>query len=253
MSTRITTTISSVSNKLKPHKAEAFQRIRINAACLVTTLVISYLLPLPSIPSALKLLVFSARAHGHPASWSAEWIWERVCFLEMGLVSLWMYNIVEALYAIKYPRTPLPAVTSPAAKKTLKSAIPASTSTTPKRAFKILSPNTSPQPQRPFAPSSSLSSVSMALHSLSASTGSGYPPSPVSTPSRVLHYNTPLSSSTGTASILNASSTSSNYLDTPSPVISAYRGKHIGGDVGRALDGSYLSRIMQEEEDSRDD
>jgi len=79
MSTKISTTLSSVSNKLKSHKAEALQRIRLNTACLVTTLVISYLLPLPSIPSAMKILVFNRSSHN--AAWSAEWIWERVCVL----------------------------------------------------------------------------------------------------------------------------------------------------------------------------
>jgi len=88
---------------------------------------------------------------------------------------------------------------------------------------------------------------------------STYAQSPLDTPSRVINYGPVLPSSTNT----QASSTS-DYLQTPSPVISAYRGKHSGDEIGReihissfflkrpgpkinfvdALDGSYLSRIL---------
>ena len=85
----------------------------------------------------------------------------------------------------------------------------------------------SPQHQKPFsfAPSSPFASASFSMSSVT------YPVSPVSTPSRVVHYSIPPgSSSTNT----QASSTSTvGYLATPSPVVSAYRGKHAAGNVGR--------------------
>jgi hypothetical protein len=73
----ISSALSTVANHLKPHKAEAIQRIRYNALCLFTTLVISYLLPLPSLPSALR----TAFKSSHHAAWSNEWFWERMCLL----------------------------------------------------------------------------------------------------------------------------------------------------------------------------
>ncbi|KDR74218.1 hypothetical protein GALMADRAFT_70717 [Galerina marginata CBS 339.88] len=251
----LSTTVTTITNHFKPHKAEAIHRIRTNALCLVTTFIVSYLLPgtVPSLPSALSTLFADNRYQ----AWTTEWVWEWACILETGLIALFAYNILEAIYAIKYPRAPLPHITSPAKAKTN---VPPTTST-PKRAFKILSPNSSPQPQKPFtfSPSSSLTSASIALHQSSTtpgpstgkgtSTGKGpapYAQSPLSTPSRVVHYTVPPSSSTTTM----ASSTSpSEYLATPSPVISAYRGKHAGVDVGRALDGSYLLRINPGEVD----
>ena len=57
----------------------------------------------------------------------------------MGIVTIFAYNILEASYAVKYPRAPLPQTTSPSAATKSKSG-PAN-SPTPKRAFKVLSPN----------------------------------------------------------------------------------------------------------------
>ena len=139
----------------------------------------------------------------------------------------------------------MPPINSPArTKSNVKS-----TTTTPQRPFKVLSPNvrlfifhvlstlaaansllhaqSSPQHQKPFsfAPSSPFASASFSVSS------GAYPVSPVSIPSRVVHYSVPPgSSSTNT----QASSTSTvRYLATPSPVVSAYRGKHASGNVGR--------------------
>jgi hypothetical protein len=57
-------------------------------------------------------------------------------FSELAVVTLFGYNILEAVYAIKYPRKPLPPLTSPT-----KIHIPKSSKATPKRPFKVLSPN----------------------------------------------------------------------------------------------------------------
>ena len=58
--------------------------------------------------------------------------------LEMAIITIFAYNILEATYAIKYPRPPLPQTASPAATKSKSGPV---TSPTPKRAFKVLSPN----------------------------------------------------------------------------------------------------------------
>ncbi|KJA18176.1 hypothetical protein HYPSUDRAFT_145387 [Hypholoma sublateritium FD-334 SS-4] len=221
--------LSTITNNLKPHKAEAIQRIRFNTLCLVATLILSYLLPAPSLLVASRT-VFRGTNH---QTWSVEWFKQWFAFGEVSLVALLGYNIVEAAFAIKYPRAPLAPIASPAKPRTQASSL-----ATPKRAFKILSPHTTPQAQKPFAFSPSAST------SLGSSVP--YAQSPISTPSRVLHYSALPSSSTTTQS-----SSTSDFLATPSPVISAYRGKHISAEIGRALDGSYLSRIMQD--DTTDD
>ncbi|KAG6810815.1 hypothetical protein H0H92_010205 [Tricholoma furcatifolium] len=117
---------------------------------------------------------------------------------------------MEGVLAVKYPRAPVPA--TPGKTPNLFSSSP-----TPKRAFKVLSPQSSPQPQKPFSLSQ-------------AASPSKYPASPLSTPSRVVHYSSVAGSSTNT----NASSTSTMmFHSTPSPV-TAYRG---------ALDESFLRRV----------
>jgi len=68
----LSSTLTTVSNHLKPHKAEAVQRIRMNTLCLLATLVLSYLLPVPSIFSAVRALLSSSQNQ----RWSAEWAWE---------------------------------------------------------------------------------------------------------------------------------------------------------------------------------
>ena len=165
--------------------------------------------------------------------------------IEVAAVTIFTFNIAEAGYALKYPPPPMPPVNSPAGPKSNAK----SPTTTPQRPFKVLSPNvrwfifhalsavtaanslrhaqSSPQHQKPFsfAPSSPFASASFSMSTVA------YPVSPVSTPSRVVHYSIPPgSSSTNT----QASSTSTvGYLATPSPVVSAYRGKHAAGNVGR--------------------
>ncbi|KAF8803642.1 hypothetical protein BYT27DRAFT_7195502 [Phlegmacium glaucopus] len=231
----LSSTITAVSNHLKPHRAEALQRIRLNALCLVTTLIVSYLLPVPSLLTAARILLTSS----HHQRWSTEWIYEWTCVFEMAIITMFAYNILEAIYALKYPRAPLPQITSPASAK-LRSGV--AFSPTQKRPFKVLSPNSSPQPQKSFtfSPSSSLTSASISFSQ--SSTNPLYPQSPISTPSRVVHYSVPPSSLTKT---MGSSTSTSEYLATPSPV-SAYRGR-LPADVGRALDGFYLTRLMSDD------
>ena len=155
-------------------------------------------------------------------------------FTEVSAAAISAFNFLEGGYALKYPRPPLPPYTSPAKTKPIFKNDP-----TPKRPFKVLSPNvnihfpppsppfltgvsqTSPQPQKPFASSRQSSSFSTSIAG-----GSTYPTSPLSTPSRVLHYPDIVLTNT------QGSSTSTMTFQTPSPVLSAYRGKHANG-MGR--------------------
>jgi len=75
----LSSTLTAVSNHLKPHRAEALQRIRLNALCLVTTLIVSYLLPVPSLLTAARTLLTSS----HHQRWSTEWIYEWICVFGM--------------------------------------------------------------------------------------------------------------------------------------------------------------------------
>ncbi|KAG5651814.1 hypothetical protein H0H81_007286, partial [Sphagnurus paluster] len=153
---------------------------------------------------------------------------------EVACAIVFAFNVLEGVYAVKYPRTPTPP--TPARSKAL-----FNTPGTPtnKRAFKVLSPHSSPQPQKPFSMSTSMSQSA----SFSGSP-SKYPTSPLSTPSRVVHYPT-VPGSTNT----QASSTSMTMtMMSPSPVVKAYRGRHAAG-VGRALDDSILGRIPRPESD----
>ena len=156
MTSLLSSTITAVSNHLKPHRAEALQRIRLNGFCLITTLIVSYLLPIPSLLTAVRILLTSS----HHQRWSTEWMFEWVCvlgtyifgpdecgksligvcflYIEMAVITIFAYNILEAVYAVKYPRAPLPKTTPSAATKSKSGAV---TSPTPKRAFKVLSPN----------------------------------------------------------------------------------------------------------------
>ncbi|EDR05466.1 uncharacterized protein LACBIDRAFT_303228 [Laccaria bicolor S238N-H82] len=234
----ISSTLAAIANHFKPHKAEALQRIRLNAVCLVAALILSYLLPVPSLPTAIRRVLRSSHTFER---WSSEWVYQWACLL-VTAVTIFTFNIAEAGYALKYPPLPMPPVNSPARPKSNAK----SPTTTPQRPFKVLSPNSSPQCQKPFsfAPSSPFASASFSMSSVT------YPVSPVSTPSRVVHYSIPPgSSSTNT----QASSTSTvGYFATPSPVVSAYRGKHAAGNVGRALDGSYLGFIASTDSDEEE-
>jgi hypothetical protein len=57
-------------------------------------------------------------------------------WVEVSAATIFAFNIVEGAYALKYPRPPLPPYASPAKTKPIFKNDP-----TPKRHFKVLSPN----------------------------------------------------------------------------------------------------------------
>lgn len=227
MALPFSSTLQSIANYFKPHRAEALERIRVNAFCFILVIVLSNLLPLPSLQSALRTVASSRHER-----WYSDWVYRWFCILEVAAAVIFAFNVLEGVYALKCPRPPLPPYTSPAKAKQIFKTDP-----TPKRTFKLLSPNTSPQPQKSFSSSLSSSSFSTAIAG-----GSTYPTSPLSTPSRVLHY----------PDLLGSTNTQgSSTFQTPSPVLSAYRGKHANG-VGRALDVSFLSQLGMDDSDVDD-
>jgi hypothetical protein len=52
------------------------------------------------------------------------------------------------------------------------------------------------------------------------------------------------------------SSTSTQFPASPTPVVAAWRGRHMVGEIGRPLDGSFLGQICvgaQDEIEERDE
>ncbi|KAJ3576563.1 hypothetical protein NP233_g357 [Leucocoprinus birnbaumii] len=222
---------AQLANHLKPHRAEALQRVRVNSICLVIGTFVSYILPVPSLHKA----IWAVRSREYESG-AGEWLYRWFCIIEVATFSLLLFNVLHGLYAVQCPRAPLPPVTSPAKPTIMKREI-----ASPQRSFRVLSPQSSPQPQKPFSfsPSSSFGRTMSA----------NYPSSPVSTPSRVVHYAVPPDASTNTQA---STSSSINLLSTPSPVVTAYRGKHLSNSVGHALDGSYLGQLAQERMEEED-
>ncbi|KAF8888099.1 hypothetical protein BD779DRAFT_1785955 [Infundibulicybe gibba] len=227
----LSSTMLAISNHFRPHRAEALQRIRTNAFCFLVILVVSNLLPLPSLQAALRNMFFTTQLE----RWSSDWFFRWFCLFEVAIVSILGFNILEGVVAIRYPRAPLPPLASPARSKLIHKS-PAQ----PQRARSVLSPNSSPQPQKPFSYSQSMSALS--------ASGGKYPASPLSTPSRTIQYTIPPSTpNTSISSLAGA-----GYLSTPSPIVSAYRGKHPSGSLGRSLDGAYLGRLAVDDSDEDD-
>ncbi|KAJ7274306.1 hypothetical protein B0H12DRAFT_1088068 [Mycena haematopus] len=213
-----------LTNYFKLHRADALLRIRRNVFALLLLVALSTLVPrIPALPTALAVALAGRRYRWGTSDWIYTWF----CILEVGAVSLLCLNILQAVYAVNYPRAPPPPSPSPAKSKAIHLTTP-----TPKRSFR-LSPNSSPQLQKSF----SFGASGSALQSSSSST---YPSSPLSTPSRVLSYSLPPSSSTSTF----LSSTSS--INTPSPILSTYLGKHAGEYTARPFDGAFLAEIRNQ-------
>ncbi|KAK1222006.1 hypothetical protein PQX77_015185 [Marasmius sp. AFHP31] len=231
--------LARISNYFRPTRGEAVARVRINALCLLTIFIATYLLPLPSIPTSVISVI--SKSYEDRENALNLW-WRGISLLEVAITTICSYNILEGIYAIKYPRAPLPPPhLSPLKKKQglVMSPSPA------KRPNSIISPNSTPSKNL------SLSTRSFG-QSLGGSTTPGklrYADSPLSTPSRVVRYTLPPQPSSTASAATNASSTST-MPPTPSPVVSAYRGKQSStASAGRPIDGLYLSQMSTREEE----
>ncbi|EGN96952.1 hypothetical protein SERLA73DRAFT_185209 [Serpula lacrymans var. lacrymans S7.3] len=202
----------------KPHKSEAAVRLRTSTAGIAILLLVMNLSPLPSLWTCFGVVLSQ---NSSATSW-----WFYLCSAELALLSLFALNVLQAGYALKYPRAPLPPLQSPAKANYI-------SPVSQKKRLRTFTPNTSPQLQKSFS--------------------SSYISSPISTPSRTLHYTMPSSPSPFNTP-LNSSSIS--IPPSPSPVIAsplaAYRGRH-SASVGHAFDGSILSRLNHDSEDDEDE
>ncbi|KIY46813.1 hypothetical protein FISHEDRAFT_60058 [Fistulina hepatica ATCC 64428] len=237
--------MTSLLDFLKPYPREASERARNNARFVLLFLVATFLLPVPSIFTALRRVAFSPP----PEPWSWRWVVHCFYWLELGIVGIAGLNIAQCVYALQYPRPVPPHQPQKMKRDSMASPTPT------KRPLKSITPVASPQ--RPFSsPSQSLyqslgSSTHPVKSSYKAPTGpsSDYPPTPASTPSRVLHYSMPPATPMNSV----ASSSTSSVLSTPSPtVFSEYLTKR-GSIPGRPLDGRFLERMNPEEDEDEDE
>lgn len=225
--------LESILNYLRPHKAEAFVRLRVNVFCLTALAILTYLLPVPSLGSAFTRVLSQEYSE---SSWEQRWI----SVAEVGTASIFLLNIAESILGIRYPRAPLPPRT-PATKSAL-TKTPNTTSNARQTPLRELAASVSrtgtPRHSTQFSPASS--KVFAPIGS------SGYPQSPITTPSRTMNYS--LMGSTTTI----GSSTSTHIPPTPSPIVSAYRGKQSAAN-GQSINGAFINRLMvaraEDEED----
>ncbi|KAI0705599.1 hypothetical protein C8Q76DRAFT_566564, partial [Earliella scabrosa] len=198
----------------KPMRNEAIARLRTNSVGLVGLAILSNLLPLPSPWRAFDV-VWHGRSTNAPHYY--------LCAVELLMFGVLAFNVLQAAYALKYPRAPLPLPPTPAKSSKGTPLSP------PARQWRLqgLTPTSSPQRQKAF---------------------STYAPSPVSTPSRTINYTIPNTMVSPDASF--ASSVVS-VPGSPASPLAAYRGRH-SASVGRAFDGSLLSRLAKEESDDDD-
>ncbi|KAK0484592.1 hypothetical protein IW261DRAFT_1560244 [Armillaria novae-zelandiae] len=202
----LNTKISLISNYIKPHRAEAIARIRTNTFFLVLLAVATHLLPVPSLLRAIRAVSSSSDAY--------DGIYGYLCLLEVALSSVLVYNILQSVYAVKYPRPTSPPSSSAKAKRKTIQASP----TPARRLSQLVTPKKTSDPS--FVPSSSV-------------------PHPTASP---LRYTLPNSST-------NTFASTSSLPPTPSPVVSAYRGKQLTSSMGRPVDGAFISRLMSEHDD----
>ncbi|KAG2057458.1 hypothetical protein BDR06DRAFT_878093 [Suillus hirtellus] len=195
---------------LKPHKNEAALRIRNSSAALIAVLLFTHLTPAPSLWTAVDV-VFNDSGEGKSAFWV-------MCAAELAMLGLFTLNALQAAIGLMYPQKPLPPTPSPSKSiKTPQSHL--------QKRRNVLSPHTSPQPQRTFSP---------------------YVSSPVSTPSRTLQYSIP-GPTPPPFSLLNSSI---GMPQTPSP-LSAYRGKH-STSIGHSFNGSILNRLTKDDDEDEE-
>ncbi|KZT10192.1 uncharacterized protein LAESUDRAFT_645525 [Laetiporus sulphureus 93-53] len=203
---------SAFIDRFKPPKGEAIARLRANMLGLVTLTIVTYLLPLPTPWESIAVVRRREEV---------SMIWYGLCAIETLLLSFFSFNILQASYALKYPRTSIPLPPPPPSPaKSLKTSPPT-------RKWNLAAstrPQVSPRPQKAFT----------------------YAASPISTPSRTLSYTLPPSAS---SSFDSSFSTSMGSIPgSPSSPLAAYRGKY-SRTSGRALNGSLLSRLSQAADD----
>ncbi|KAL1693097.1 hypothetical protein GGG16DRAFT_89271 [Schizophyllum commune] len=226
--------VKRVTASITPHRSEAIVRVRANAMAFSALLILTWLLPVPSLTVATSRLAQHWYEGGGLMQLGEPQL--LLCTFETLAATIFAVNLLQGFYAIKFPRQAPPPPPESARKQMPFKSPPPSV----KRPFKDLTPKSTPQKQRPFSASTNGTPLgaSSSIASLSVTSPSKYPPSPVSTPSRVLQYSVPES----------LSSTSSTLPPTPSPIMSEYRNKQ-RSVYGRPIDASFLLSQVAPDDD----
>ncbi|KAL1749060.1 hypothetical protein HDZ31DRAFT_79170 [Schizophyllum fasciatum] len=226
--------LERVATSIKPHRSEAIVRVRTNGLALSALLLLTWLLPLPSLTMATGRIAQHFYDGGGLLQINEPAL--LLCALESIAATIFTVNLLQGFFAIRFPRkSPPPPPESVRKQMPFKSPAPSV-----KRPFKDLTPKSTPQKQRPFSASTNNTPLgaSSSMASLSVTSPSRYPVSPVSTPSRVLQYSVPES----------LSSTASTLPPTPSPIMSEYRNKQ-RSVYGRPVDASFLLSQVAPDDD----
>ncbi|KAJ3495249.1 hypothetical protein NMY22_g19964 [Coprinellus aureogranulatus] len=165
MSLTLTTLTRTLTARFKPHRTEAIARIRFNVFSFLVLLLVTSIVPgLPSLPTAIATVAGEVVHYHHHVADEGEGVWGWVCLVEASLTAIFLFNIFESLYALKYPRAPSPTPSSSSASSLgLKRANQGSQ---PKKIFDGVhigstagstGSSSSPQPQKPFSFATSLS------------------------------------------------------------------------------------------------
>ncbi|KZT69237.1 hypothetical protein DAEQUDRAFT_765562 [Daedalea quercina L-15889] len=205
---------TNILDWLKPPRGEALARLRTNSLGLLTLTVLTNLLPLPPPWTAVSTIRKNA---------PVGTFYYAFCAVEVLALAVLGLNILQASYALRYPRTQPPGPPPPPSPK-VNHASPR------KWHLNNITPNPSPQRQKSFT----------------------YAPSPASTPSRTLSYSIPPSATPAYDS--SFASSVGSVPGSPASPLAAYRGRHTVA-AGRAFDGSLLSRLARDddEEDEEED
>ncbi|EPQ56076.1 hypothetical protein GLOTRDRAFT_110660 [Gloeophyllum trabeum ATCC 11539] len=218
-----------LADYIKPQPPEAVIRIRNSGLAMSSFILLVYLLDIKPLSLVRCWRVAFAKdisVYGvGPVGW-----WVNV--IELAVLTLLFLNILQCLYALTYPPSP-PPPTPASSRKKVAFTPTSSPSSGSKR--KLLGASTS------TSPSASLSQSQFPFRA----SASGYPPSPLSTPSRPLNYSLSFpSSSTSLFDSASSSFSSSGIGWSPSksPLL-RYKGKK----GGRALDSSLLTHLMNDD------
>lgn len=79
--TSATAASTTIVNQLKPHRSEAAQRLRLNGVSLVALFVVSNLMPLPSLQTALRVFVAAKNSYRDEDEWNLEWWFKWSCLI----------------------------------------------------------------------------------------------------------------------------------------------------------------------------
>ncbi|KZT25285.1 hypothetical protein NEOLEDRAFT_1241773 [Neolentinus lepideus HHB14362 ss-1] len=226
--------VGRLTDWLKPQPQEALIRLRNSGLAFLSFVLLIYLLDIKSLYLLRCWRVAFGRDMRPYGVGRIGWM---ISVIELTFITLLFLNIIQSLYALKYPPAPLPPTPASSRKLLL------TPRSTPTKSSKLLgtSPSTSP-----LSFSQSLSqSQSHKQFPFRPSTSSIYLPSPLSTPARSSNYSLSFPSSSKSLFDSASSSFSSSgmgWSPSKSPLL-----KYSGRKGGRALESSFLKRLTSED------